>query len=203
MKAMPDPRAEEILRFWFGAGDASSRKRWFVPDPAFDAEIRDKFAADAERAANGALGGWALDPRGALALVVLLDQFPRNVHRGTELAFAADARALAVTRDAIATGLDRRLGLVERAMLYMPLMHSEDRELQRESVDRFGGLAEEAARTGSPEDVVEYLRAAADFAGRHAAIIERFGRFPHRNAVLGRTSTGEEVQFLTEPGSRF
>jgi uncharacterized protein (DUF924 family) len=200
---MAEARAEEILRFWFGAGDASARKRWFVPDPAFDDEIRTRFADDAERAARGQLTAWGIDPRGALALVVLLDQFPRNVHRGTELAFAADARALGVTRDAIATGLDRQLSLVERAMLYMPLMHSEDREVQRQSLAVFRALADDAVTGGAPAEVLDYIRTAQDFAGKHAAIIERFGRFPHRNAVLGRTSTGDEVEFLSEPGSRF
>jgi uncharacterized protein (DUF924 family) len=200
---MADPRAEEILRFWFGAGDASARKRWFTPDPAFDAEIRDNFTADADRAARGELDGWARDARGALALIVLLDQFPRNVHRGTELAFAADARALAVTRDGIAAGLDRELSLVERAMFYMPLMHAEDREIQRTSLAVFRALADDAVNTGAPAEILDYVRMAQEFAGKHAAIIERFGRYPHRNAVLNRTSTGDEVQFLTEPGSRF
>lgn len=200
---MAEQRAEEILRFWFGAGDAASRKRWFAPDPAFDAEILDTFAPDMARAARGELAGWVTDPRGALALVILLDQFPRNVHRGTEQAFATDERALAITRDAIATARDRTLSLVERAMLYMPFMHSEDREVQRTSLAVFRALADDAARTGAPPEILDYVRMAQDFAGKHAAIIERFGRYPHRNAVLGRTSTGDEAEFLTQPGSTF
>jgi uncharacterized protein (DUF924 family) len=200
---MVEARADEILRFWFGAGDAAARKRWFTPDPAFDEEIRRGFAADAERAARGELDAWASDPRSALALVILLDQFPRNVHRGTELAFAQDERALRVTRAAIAAGHDRALSPVERAMFYMPLMHSEDREVQRQSLAVFRALADDAVRAGTPPEVLDYVRMAQEFAGKHAVIIERFGRYPHRNAVLGRTSTGDEVEFLHEPGSRF
>jgi uncharacterized protein (DUF924 family) len=202
---MASARAEEVLRFWFGAGDADveARKRWFRPDAAFDEEIRRRFGADADAAARGDLDGWAADPRGALALVILLDQFPRNTHRGTDLAFAQDARALAVARAAIGAGADRALSFVERAMLYMPLMHSEDREVQAQSVAAFRALAEEATAAGAPQTVVDAATNASDFAGKHAEIIERFGRFPHRNAIVGRTSTGEEVEFLQQPGSRF
>jgi len=200
---MPEPRADDVLEFWFGAGDAASRRRWFVPDAGFDEEVKRRFGELAEQAGGGGLDGWAAEPRGALALVVLLDQFPRNAHRGTELAFAQDARALEVTRAAIAAGRDRALGLVERALLYMPLMHAEDRDVQHQCLAVFRALADDAVRTGVPADILDYVRAASEYATKHAAIIERFGRFPHRNGILGRTSTGDEVEFLTEPGSRF
>jgi uncharacterized protein (DUF924 family) len=200
---MAETRAEEILKFWFGAQDAAARSRWFTPDPAFDDTIRTRFSEDASRASRGELDAWTADPRGALALVILLDQFPRNVHRGSELAFASDERAVAVTRAAIAAGQDRQLSLVERTMMYMPLMHAEDRELQHQCLAVFRALSDDAVRTGAARDVLDYVRAANEYASKHAAIVEQFSRFPHRNAVLGRTSTGLEVQFLTEPGSRF
>jgi uncharacterized protein (DUF924 family) len=199
---MADPRADEILAFWFG-GSPADRRRWFGKDAAFDAEIRAKFAADVERAAAGELAAWANDPRGALALVILLDQFPRNLHRGSPAAFAHDATALAVARAAMTLGHDAALPPVERAFLYMPLMHAEDREVQRDCAAAFHRLADDAAAAGASADDTGYLRMAADYADQHAAIVERFGRFPHRNAVLGRASTAEELAFLTEPGSSF
>src|SRR5262245_64866629 len=126
---MADPRAEEILAFWFGAGDDAARQKWFVRDPAFDDAIRARFETDVERAIAGALDEWIGEPRSALALVILLDQFPRNLYRNSERAFAGDDRALRVVRDAIAAGYDRQLLPVEAAVLYLPLMHAEDREI--------------------------------------------------------------------------
>jgi uncharacterized protein (DUF924 family) len=135
--------------------------------------------------------------------VVLLDQFPRNLHRDRAEAFAHDATALAVTRAAMTLGHDAALPPVERAVLYMPLMHAEDREVQRDCVAVFRKLADDAAAAGASADDADYLRVAADFADKHAAIVERFGRFPHRNAALARESTPEEVEFLAQPGSSF
>jgi uncharacterized protein (DUF924 family) len=201
-----DDRIEEVLSAWFGDPGESREdrgKRWFMADPAYDAALRERFGDLVEAAARGELDAWQATPRGALALVILLDQLSRNIYRGTARAFAQDARALAVTRAAIAAGHDKALDWTERSMLLMPFQHAEDREIQRESVAAFEALHAEAVAAGAPEADVKSLANGADFARRHAVIIDRFGRYPHRNAVLERTSTGEEVEFLQQPGSRF
>ncbi|MEZ4446654.1 MAG: DUF924 family protein [Polyangiaceae bacterium] len=194
---------EDVLTFWFGelshhADMGTKAKAWFTKDDDFDAAIRERFGATLEQAATGALDGWKETPRGSLALVLVLDQFPRNLHRGTPAAFAQDPRARAVTEQAIDAGQDAALRVVERQFLYMPLMHSEDVA----DVRRCLALAE---ATLAP--LAEAER--APFQGwitsgrRHLEIVERFGRYPHRNAVLGRASTPEEEVFLTEPNSSF
>jgi len=194
--------AEAILRYWFGpprsdGGVAAEHtERWFQASEATDRSIRARFGRDLERAARGELEDWALGARGRLALIVLLDQFSRNVHRGTPLAFAHDALALRLCCDGIAAGMDRELAPIERAFFYMPLQHAEDREAQRRSVACFERLADEA-----PPALAEQLRRFAGYARRHREVIERFGRFPHRNAVLGRASTPEERGFLAERGA--
>lgn len=187
-----DPLAREILDFWFGEPPPVERAVWFRKDPAFDAVIRDRFGAAIAAACAGAFGEWCHDPHGALARVVVLDQFTRNVYRGTAKAFSGDERALATSEDAIASGFDRLLNLYERWFLYMPFVHSEDRAAQERSVALFTALA---AETG--------LDSPLPWARRHAEAIGRFGRFPHRNAVLGRASTPEELAFLATPGSTF
>jgi uncharacterized protein (DUF924 family) len=177
--------AEAVIAFWFvPGGDA----RWFAADPAFDEEIRSRFGALVEQALAGDLADWTASARGALALCLVLDQFPRNIWRGSPRAFSCDAMARSVARDAIAAGHDRELPPDQRAFLYLPLEHSED-------------LADQDA-------CVALLRALGDsrlldYAQRHRDIVARFGRFPHRNAVLGRTSTAEESEFLQQPGSSF
>jgi uncharacterized protein (DUF924 family) len=194
-------RQDEILRFWLGPEGApplANQARWFTADPQLDEEIRTRFGADLEAAARGERDGWADTPRGALALVVLLDQFSRNAGRGTPRAFAQDARALRVAEDAIARGFDARLGLIERWFLYMPYMHTEDHAAQQRCVALFARLADEA-----PPELRAAFAGALDYAERHRVIVERFGRFPHRNAILGRASTQEELAFLTQPGSAF
>lgn len=201
-----DPRIDDVLSFWFGAADdtpEARQKRWFMPDPAFDAEIRTRYGDLIDDAAAGKLTGWPATARGALALVILLDQFPRNVSRGTARAFAHDAQALGVARAAIAGGLDRQLGFIERMMMRLPFEHAEDRETQRESVAAFEALHAEAVAASASQGEIASLAGAVDYAHRHKAIIDRFGRYPHRNAILERTSTGEEVEFLQQPGSRF
>ncbi|MBE7448275.1 MAG: DUF924 domain-containing protein [Kofleriaceae bacterium] len=201
-----EPRIDDVLAVWFGGDDepvAQRQARWFTRDPAFDDELRRRFADLVAAAGRGELDGWAATPRGALALVVVLDQLPRNLHRGAAAAFAHDQRALATCRAALARGDDRALSWLERYMLRMPLMHAEDREVQRESVASFEALHAEAVAAGAPAEVIAALAGAADYARRHAVIVERFGRYPHRNAVLERTSTGDELEFLTEPGSSF
>jgi uncharacterized protein (DUF924 family) len=190
---------EAVLRYWFGSPRPDGRvaeecaRRWFAAGEETDAFIRERFGRSLERAAGGELADWALTPRGRLALIVLLDQFSRNVHRGTSRAFAHDALALRLCVDGIAAGMDRELAPIERAFFYMPLQHAEDREAQRRSVACLECLAEEA-----PPALVEQLRGFLDYARRHREVIERFGRFPHRNAVLGRPSTPEERAFLAE-----
>jgi uncharacterized protein (DUF924 family) len=196
---MADPRADEILRFWFAGGLGAARNRWFVHDPQVDAELARRFADDIGRAASGQLDAWKPDPTGALALVVLLDQFPRYVWRDTAQAYATDPVARAITIDAMGTGLDRKLDPVARGVFYSPLMHAEDREVQRISVATYKMLADTAARSGGGVEVVGHLRSIIYFATRNAAVIDRFGRFPMRNAALGRQSSAAEVEFLAEP----
>jgi uncharacterized protein (DUF924 family) len=189
-----DPRAEDVLRFWFGGGETSGdrHKRWFTKDGAFDALIRSNFLALHEEAAAGALTGWKEDARSCLALIVLLDQFSRNMFRDSARAFAADTQALETAQYAIARAYDTVLGPAERMFLYLPFEHSESLADQQRSCDFMQSL-DGLAETG---DVYRY-------ALRHREIIERFGRFPHRNAVLGRASTAQESEFLKQPGSSF
>jgi uncharacterized protein (DUF924 family) len=187
-----DPLAREILDFWFGAPPHDERDYWFRKDDSFDARIRDRFGPTIAAACAGAFGEWCHDPDGALARVIVLDQFTRNVYRGTPAAFSGDARALATAEDAIEAGFDHSLTPYGRWFLYMPFQHSEDRTMQERSVALFTALAAEPG-----------LASTLPYATRHADVIRRFGRFPHRNAILGRASTPEEVAFLATPGSAF
>jgi uncharacterized protein (DUF924 family) len=184
--------ARGILDFWFGAADAP-REAWFRKDPAFDAQIADRFGPLVERALAGELGSWQAAPDTALALILLLDQFTRNIFRGSPRAFAGDPLALATARALVAEGGDRRLPPLQRAFVYLPFEHAEDLAAQDESVRLFTPLA-----ALSP-----FLAGMLDYAQRHREVIARFGRFPHRNAVLGRPSTPEETEFLQQPGSSF
>lgn len=185
-----DPRADAVLRFWFRGGER--RKEWFAKDPAFDAEIRARFLALYEEAASGALERWKEQPGDCLALVIALDQFPRNMFRGTARAFAADAAAREAAEHALARGWDRALLPVERLFLCLPFEHSESAADQERSL----ALMRELARHPETADALQW-------AEKHHAVIARFGRFPHRNAALGRPSTPAEIEFLTEPGSSF
>jgi uncharacterized protein (DUF924 family) len=188
--------AADVLEFWFGApGSAeasAARKQWFVKDAAFDATIAARFGATIEAALAGELEHWANAPESALALIVVLDQFTRNVFRDTPRAFAGDARALALARDLVDRGWDKRLAPLHRVFVYLPFEHSEQIVDQCESLRLFETLRDDPAAGG----MVEY-------AVKHYEIVERFGRFPHRNAILGRESTPQEVEFLRQPGSRF
>jgi len=187
-----DPLASDTLAFWFGPLPHATRDVWFRKDASFDAEIRSRFGGVVERALAGALREWTATPHGALARVLLLDQFTRNLFRGSKRAFAGDAEALATATAAVDSGHDRALDAYERWFLYMPFEHAEDRRAQQRSLALFEALA---AETGD--------RGPLEWAKKHAAIIDRFGRYPHRNAILGRESTPEEIAFLAEPGSRF
>jgi uncharacterized protein (DUF924 family) len=196
-----DPKIKTILSFWFGDDHVQPLKNselWWKKDPELDREVRERFADDLQRAIRGELDSWKATPEGRLSLILLLDQFSRNIHRDTPQAFSQDPLALELCLDGLKSGMDRKLKPVQRWFFYMPMMHTEDRGIQRRAVETFESLAREA-----PTPLQEALRGAHDYAERHAAVIERFGRFPHRNAILGRPSTPEEIEFLKLPGSRF
>ncbi len=198
---------DDILEFWFGAAsdvadDAAVAKRnaqlWWSKNEATDREIRERFESVLEKAVRGELDSWRASPRGVLALILLVDQFTRNMYRGTPRSFAHDALARELCRDALARGADAELRPIERVFVYLPLEHSEDRQDQAESVRLFEGLLE-SVPPGAEDTFREFL----DYAVRHREIIDRFGRFPHRNSILGRESTPEESEFLEQPGSSF
>jgi uncharacterized protein (DUF924 family) len=202
--APPATSTAELLQLWFGDDPDDARVAaeqsalWWGHHAHTDDELRARFGALAATAATGELDSWSLSPRGRLALVLLLDQLPRAIHRGSPLAFATDARARRLTLQALEVGADRGLRPIERVFLLLPLEHAEDLTCQNLSVARFRALA---------HDVPEAWRATfegfVDYAVRHREVIVRFGRFPHRNAILGRPSTPDEIAFLEEPGSSF
>jgi len=200
VERVAEPEAAEaraVLDCWFGAPHTptfgEARKLWFSRDAAFDAMLLERFGALIDAASAGSLDGWAETPLGALALVIVLDQFSRNCHRNTPRAFAADHHALRIAQQMIASGADLLLPTAHhRAFAYLPFEHDEMLASQHESLRLFKQLKAE------PGGASYYSSAV-----RHARIIERFGRFPHRNAVLGRQSTDEETAFLKEPGSSF
>lgn len=188
---------DDVLQFWFGgAGEeaaalAARRERWFAAEPAFDAECRQRFAGLVGRAALGELDAWQRTPRGRLALIVLLDQLPRNIFRGSAAAHMGDAKALPLALAGIDAGADRALGFYERGFFYLPLEHAENAAVQERSVALFGQLlADSTAQQRTHAE--EWLR----YAEQHRDVIARFGRFPTRNAALGRTSTDAEKAFL-------
>lgn len=192
-----DAQAAAVLDFWFGPGTdpghALPREQWFRKDAVFDATIAQRFGALIEQALSGGLDGWADEPASALARVIVLDQFTRNALRDTGRAFAGDARALAAARRMVRDGADRRLLPVQRMFVYLPFEHAEDLAMQKEALRLFRQLgADDPARA----DLLPWAQ-------KHHDVIARFGRFPHRNAALGRASTDDEVRFLAEPGSRF
>lgn len=191
----PSVSASDILQFWFGEPGSVDylrpRSLWFTRSDATDRAIAERFGPAVEAALIGQHDDWAATPRGALALVILLDQFTRNIFRGTPRAFAGDARALALATRLVDTARDLALAPVERWFVYMPLEHSERLLDQYESVRLFERLAADG------------LDAPLEWARRHFDVIRQFGRFPHRNAILGRESTPAEIEFLKQPGSGF
>ncbi len=199
MAAALSPAAAAVLDFWFlpagQLGHDVFRPEWFRKDPAFDAAIGERFGALAEQALAGGLVDWDATADGALARILLLDQFPRNLFRGTTRAFAGDAAALALAESLVASGRDKNLPPIRRWFVFMPFEHSESLLNQERAVALFAGLRREAQDPA--------FEAAYDYAVRHRDVVERFGRFPHRNAALGRTSTPEEQAFLKLPGSSF
>lgn len=179
--ARSEVTTDEVLRFWY---EEAGPERWYVNDPAFDAEIRERFATTYEAAAVGELSGWRDGSQGRLAEVIVLDQFPRNMFRESPRAYLADPIALVLAQEAVRLRLHEELG-ERRAGILMPYMHSESRRVHEEAIELFAGTP------------------SFDFEVRHKAIIDRFGRYPHRNAALGRESTPAEVEFLAGPDSGF
>jgi uncharacterized protein (DUF924 family) len=179
------PDFAPVLRFWF---DEIKPAQWWSADPQFDLTVRNRFAQLHQAATRGELSAWRTHAGGRLAEVIVLDQFSRNMYRGTALAFAADPIALVLAQEAIAGGHDQSLAPDQRLFLYMPFMHSESALVHASAVPLFEALG---------------LASNLAFELRHKAIIDRFGRYPHRNAALGRASTDEELRFLQEPGSHF
>ena len=185
----------EVLDFWFGAPGnpdyGKTRPLWFTKSDATDQRLHDRFGSTVEAALSGGLDDWALTPRGALASIIVLDQFTRNIYRDTPRSFAGDGQALRVASSLVDRNDDRLLAPVERWFAYMPFEHSEFLNDQLESVRLFQQLAQEGLQEPLP------------WAIKHLEVIQRFGRFPHRNSILGRESTAEEIEFLKEQGSRF
>lgn len=200
---------DEVLAFWFGAcppADAAAlplRQQWFTKSDAFDARIRERFGPTIEAALAGRLDGWASNPPGWLALIVVLDQFTRNVFRGTPRSFAGDAQARALAVQGLARGWDAELCWLARPFALLPLEHSEDPAAQHDCVARFTALCADAQAAGAPPEVCQILDGNLDYAVRHQGVIQRFGRFPHRNPILGRASTEAEQHYLVQPGAGF
>ncbi|MCP1290592.1 DUF924 domain-containing protein [Chromobacterium sp. S0633] len=187
---------DAILAFWFGGGDDSflsvPRSAWFKKDEVFDGIIRERFLDAWRQARAGELPAEAGDARRGLAWLILTDQFPRNLFRRSAEAFATDGQALALAREIVARGLDRQLPHIARTFVYLPFEHSESLADQDEAVRLFETMAEDAA-----------MASFIDYAHRHRDVIVRFGRFPHRNAALGRMDTPDEKAYLAEPGAGF
>lgn len=192
VRVMDDPRAESIITFWFGARDGPEfgrkRARWFKKDPIFDQTIRDDFMDLYQQAVDGGLDAWKETPDGALALLILLDQFPRNMFRNEARAFATDAMALKLAKEALEQGFHQRFHPSVRTFFFLPFEHSEDLVDQVRSIELF-------KEAGDREGLL--------WAVKHLEIIRRFGRFPHRNQALGRVDTPEEKAFLQEPDASF
>jgi len=195
---------QDLLHWWFGQGTsateiaAEKQRLWFGYRPQQDAEARERFGALVEQALNGDLQDWAELPEGWLALVLLLDQLPRMIHRDTPLAFAGDERAQQLVRDGLAHGGDMLLSPIQRVFIYLVLEHAENLAVQDLAVAHFTALRDIAA-----EHEQALFRDFLDYAERHREVISRFGRFPHRNAILGRDSSDAEQSFLQQPGSSF
>ena len=199
-----DDTEQGVLSFWFGELDghadidAGKQRLWWNGGPDIDGEIRDRFGATVEAALAGELDHWKKTARGSLALVILLDQFTRNLGRGTPDAFAGDEKALATCLHARNTGQDQELKLIERAFLYMPMMHAEDREMAETCKACFAELSKEISEK-TAKGFPDFNKHATE----HAAIVLRFGRYPHRNEILERTSTQEEHHFMAQGAPSF
>lgn len=190
---MTTPR--DILEFWFSP---RARQLWFEKDKAFDDEIRARFATAVHAAQLGELGSWQQSPEATLALLLLLDQFSRNIYRGSAKAFLGDQLAREIAEHAIAKGFDAQFGFQEQRFFYLPFEHGESLADQRRSIELFTAALERAAAEDR-NDAIEQL----DYADQHRKVIERFGRYPHRNEALGRPSTEAEIDFLNSPRPSF
>lgn len=194
-----DERIEQVLSFWFAGAAEEGRPAgvalWFGAGAEIDRLVERRFGRLVEQAKAGTLDAWAGTARGRLALILLLDQFPRNIHRDSKEAFAGDEKALGLCLDGLDDAMDEELAPLERAFFYMPAMHAEDADIQLTSVEIFGELARSA-----PPEHAETCAAFLKHAEKHREVVERFERFPHRNAILGRTSTSEEAAFLQQHG---
>ncbi|MBW1760890.1 MAG: DUF924 domain-containing protein [Deltaproteobacteria bacterium] len=197
-------RIEDVLDFWFGelnelgCSSPEHRKRWWTKSDAFDEAIKSHFLGDYEAIVAGERDAWRNSARGALAYIITLDQFSRNMFRGTPEMFAADELAREVCCEGLDAGFDAELSFDERVFFYLPLEHSEEMADHRRCIELFEGLVD-----GAPEPLEGDAKYYLDFAARHKAIIEQYGRYPHRNQILGRASTPDEAEFLQEPGSSF
>lgn len=200
---MTDP-IEDILDFWFGelnehgCSSPEHRKRWWTKSEAFDEAVQHQFIDDYEAIVAGEREAWRSTPRGALAYIIVLDQFSRNMFRGTPKMFAADELAREVSREGLDAGFDAELSFDERIFFYLPLEHSESMDDHELCTELF-----EKLRDSAPEPLKADAKYYLDFAVQHRAIVERFGRYPHRNEILGRANSDEEAKFLEEPGSSF
>lgn len=182
----------QLLEFWFGSAEptqmATHRQEWWVKDDEYDRRINEDFGSLYNKATNGELESWKETPLGCVGLVILLDQFPRNMFRGDAQSFATDPQARDITRYALDIGIDQKVPMGGKLFLYLPLEHSEELDHQNTCVALMQAMGDEGY---------------TDFALKHQVIIEKFGRFPHRNDVIGRESTPEEIEFLKQPGSGF
>jgi uncharacterized protein (DUF924 family) len=193
-----------VLDFWFGSSTDSGAilkekmKLWFVKDPENDQKMKSIFGYDVEKGSHGHYDNWSDTPEGRLGLIILLDQFSRNIYRNTPESFANDPKALMLSLEAIDEKIEKSLIPIYQVFYYMPLMHSEEISIQRKCVEMFKQLQSEV-----DDSLKKTIGGNIDYAIQHMKIVERFHRFPHRNAILGRASTEEEVEFLKEPGSSF
>lgn len=199
-------KIDSILNFWFGnivgneIPSEAHRKKWWIKNYETDEQIRSQFGYFLEMAITGDFQSWSLTANGSLALIILLDQFSRNIYRDKSHAFSQDQKALVFCLEGIKRGFDCELHPVQRIFFYMPLMHSEDISIQEKSIKCFSNLVKQFK---TPEPIANMVSGSYDYALKHYEIIKRFGRYPHRNGILGRASTPEEIEFLKQPGSSF
>ncbi|MGB2693251.1 MAG: DUF924 family protein [Thermodesulfobacteriota bacterium] len=197
---------DRVLNFWFGnlkekeLPSEEYRKKWWIKDHKNDMQIKDSFSDDLDLARRGELDDWKTTPAGAMALILLFDQFTRNIYRDTREAFSQDQKALEICINGLNKAFDDTLHPIQRAFYYMPLMHSEDMSMQEKSIECFSNLAKEFK---TPQSIAKMVSGSFEYAMKHYEIVKRFGRYPHRNAILGRESTLEELEFLSGPGSSF
>lgn len=201
-----EKRIDRILNFWFGnlkdneIPPQECRRIWWIKDDENDKRIKDYFENELALAMKGDLENWELTPSGTLALILLLDQFSRNIYRDTRRAFSQDQKAIEICISGIEKGFDTNLHAAKRIFFYMPFMHSEDMGMQEKSIESYSNLKELFT---TPPPLAKMVSENLNYAYSHYAIVKKFGRYPHRNRILGRESTPEEVKFLTEPGSSF